>query len=120
MVAVLHGADMDGGAAALDSGKATRSRVAMEIVDMAESIIEISEKRGPQQDLEQGKRQGRQEGLKQGEIHGKQEALLKLLQHRFPGVPDAVITRGRSLHSRVELDTLFEKTLTAESLEDIQ
>ena len=75
---------------------------------MAESIIEISEKRGLQQ------------GIEQGEIQGKQEALLKLLQHRFPGVPDAVITRVRALRNLVELDALFEKSLTAKSLEDIQ
>lgn len=80
----------------------------MEIVGMAESIIEISEKRGLQQ------------GIEQGEIQGKQEALLKLLQHRFPGVPDAVITRVRALRNLVELDALFEKSLTAKSLEDIQ
>ena len=48
---------------------------------MAESIIEISEKRGHQQ--------GREEGIEQGEIHAKQEALLKLLRHRFTSVPEA-------------------------------
>ena len=79
-----------------------------EIVDMAASIIEISEQRGLQQ------------GIEQGEIQGKQAALLKLLQHRFPNVPDAVITRVRALRNLLELDELFEKSLTAKSLEDIQ
>ena len=83
---------------------------------MAESIIEISEQRGRQQGIQQGKR----EGIEQGEIHGKQEALLKLLQHRFPSIPDAVITRVRALRSLAELDALFEKSLTAKSLEDLQ
>lgn len=64
--------------------------------------------------------QGLEQGIEQGEIRGKQEALLKLLRHRFPNVPDAVITRVRSLRSPVELDALFEKGLTAESLEDLQ
>ena len=95
-----------------------------ELVDMAESIIEISEKRGHQRGKQEGKQEGRQEGrqegLEQGEIHGKQEALLKLLHHRFPPVPDAVITRVRALRSPVELDALFEKGLTAKSLEDLQ
>ena len=91
-----------------------------EIVDMAESIIQISEQRGHQQGVQQGERQGRQQGLEQGEIHGKQEALLKLLRHRFPSVPDAVITRVRSLRSAVELDALFDKGLTAKSLEELQ
>ena len=59
-----------------------------------------------------------QQGIEQGEIHAKQEALLKLLRHRLPSVPDEVITRVRSLQSPVELDALFEKGLTAKSLED--
>ena len=75
---------------------------------MAASIIEISEQRGLQQ------------GIKQGEIQGKQEALLKLLQHRFQSVPEAVMARVRALRSPVELDVLFERSLTAESLEELQ
>ena len=87
-----------------------------EIVNMAASIIEISEQRG----LQQGIKQGIEQGIEQGEIRGKQEALLKLLHHRFQSVPDAVLTRVRALQSPVELDVLFEKSLTAESLEDLQ
>ena len=83
-----------------------------EIVNMAASIIEISEQRGLQQGIEQG--------IEQGEIRGKQEALLKLLHHRFQSVPDTVLMRVRTLQSLVELDVLFEKSLTAESLEDLQ
>lgn len=59
-----------------------------------------------------------QQGIEQGETRAKQEALLKLLRHRFPSVPDSVITRVRTLDSLVELDALFEKGLTAESLEE--
>ena len=84
----------------------------MEIVDMAASIIKISEQRGLQQ--------GIQQGIKQGEVQGKQEALLKLLQHRFQSVPEAVIIRVRAVRSPAELDVLFERSLTAESLEEIQ
>ena len=62
--------------------------------------------------------QGIEQGIEQGEIRAKQEALLKLLHHRFPSVPDAVITRVRALDILVELDALFEKGLTAESLEE--
>ena len=83
-----------------------------EIVNMAASIIEISEQRGLQQGIEQG--------IEQGEIRGKQEAILKLLHHRFQSVPDVVLMRVRALQSLVELDVLFEKSLTAESLEDLQ
>ena len=77
-----------------------------EIVNMAASIIELSEQRGLQQ------------GIEQGETRAKQEALLKLLHHRFPSVPESVITQVRALRSLVELDALFEKSLTAESIEE--
>ena len=83
-----------------------------EIVNMAESIIEISEQRGLQQGIEQG--------IEQGETRGKQAALLKVLEHRFQRVPESVITRVRALQNPVELDALFEKSLTAESLEELQ
>ena len=62
--------------------------------------------------------QGIEQGIEQGETRAKQEALLKLLLHRFPSVPDSVITWVRALDSLVELDVLFEKGLTAESLEE--
>ena len=82
---------------------------------MAASIIELSEQRG----LQQGIKQGIEQGIEQGEIQGKQEALLKLLQHRFQSVPEAVMTRIRALRSPVELDELFERSLTAESPEEL-
>ena len=78
-----------------------------EIVNMAASIIELSEQRGLQQGIEQGK------------TRAKQEALLKLFHHRFPSVPESVITQVRALRSLVELDALFEKSLTAESIEEL-
>ena len=74
---------------------------------MAASIIELSEQRGLQQGIEQGK------------TRAKQEALLKLFHHRFPSVPESVITQVRALRSLVELDALFEKSLTAESIEEL-
>lgn len=51
-----------------------------EIVDMAESIIEISEQRGLQQGIEQGIQQGIQQGARQTSI----ENTLAILNTRFP------------------------------------
>ena len=83
---------------------------------MTKSIIESSIQRG----FKRGFEQGFKRGFEQGKIQGRQAALLQLLQHRFPNVPDAVITRVQALHSLGELDALFKKTLTAENLEDIE
>ena len=63
--------------------------------------------------------QGIEQGIEQGETRAKQVALLKLLQHRFQNVPEAVTTQIYALRSPVHLDTLFEQVLTAENLEDI-
>ena len=60
-----------------------------------------------------------QQGIEQGETRAKQMALLKLLHHRFQSVPEAIITQIHALHSPSHLDTLFEKALNAENLEDI-
>ena len=80
-----------------------------EILNMAESIIEISEKRGLQK--------GIQQGIEQGETRAKQTALLKLLVHRFQNVPEAVATQIQALTNPAHLDTLFERGLTADSLD---
>ena len=82
-----------------------------EIIDMAESIMEITRQQGIEKGIEQGR--------EQGEIQGKQASLLKLLQHRFTSLPDAIITHVRSLDTTGDLDELFEKGLTAERLEDL-
>ena len=60
-----------------------------------------------------------QQGIEQGETRAKQMALLKLLHHRFQGVPEAIVTQIHALHSPAHLDTPFEKALNAENLEDI-
>ncbi len=62
---------------------------------------------------------GIEQGIEQGEARAKQMALLKLLHHRFQSVPEAIITHIQAFHSPSHLDTLFEKVLNAENLEDI-
>ena len=54
--------------------------------------------------------QGIEQGIEQGETRAKRIALLKLLQHRFQDVPEAVITQIHAIRSPVYLDTLFEKS----------
>ncbi len=59
-----------------------------EIVDMAESIIQLSEQRGHQQGIEQGRQQGieqgRQQGIEQGARQMSIESTLLILTERFP------------------------------------
>ena len=60
-----------------------------------------------------------QQGIEQGETRAKQMVLLKLLHHRFQSVPEAIRIQIHALRSPSHLDTLFEKALNAENLEDI-
>ena len=60
-----------------------------------------------------------QQGIEQGETRAKQMALLKLLHHQFQSVPETVATRIHTLRDPAHLDTLFEKALNAENLQDI-
>ena len=79
----------------------------MEVETMFQSMAEVTFQQGIEQ------------GIEQGETRAKQMALLKLLHHRFRSVPEAIITQIHALHSPSHLDTLFEKALNAENLEDI-
>ena len=86
---------------------------------MAEVLIEQGIERGIEQGIERGIERGIEQGIEQGETRAKHEAILKLLQFRFQSVPESVATRITAIQSLSRLDTLFEKALTAESLDEI-
>ena len=116
----------------------------MEVETMAQSMAEVLLERGIAQGIEQGIEQGREQGLEQGIERGleqgiergleqgleqgvargaaqaKQAALLKLLQHRFEPLPQALITQIQDIRNIERLDALFEQVLAAETLDDIQ
>ena len=75
---------------------------------MAEYLIEQGEKRGEKRGDE-----------KRGETRAKREILLKLLRHQFDSVPEAVSNKIASTRSLSRLDTLFDRVVTAETLDDI-
>lgn len=79
----------------------------MEVETMAQSIIELSERRGERR------------GETRGETRAKREAILKLLRFRFNSVPDSVTTEIASIRSLSRLDALFERALAAETLDEI-
>ncbi len=79
----------------------------MEVENMAQSIIELTR--------EQGEKQGRE----QGEKHAKREAITKLLQSRFSAVPESVRNEINLIQSLEHLDSIFDKALTAETLDEI-
>ena len=82
-------------------------------------FYEIVLQRGIEQGMAQGIEQGMAQGIEQGETRAKQAALLKLLQHKFPSVPETMITQIQAIQDPAQLDAIFEKSLTAETLEDI-
>ena len=57
--------------------------------------------------------------MEQGETQAKREAVLKLLRLRFDTVPESVSSRITSIRSLSRLDSLFEKAVTAQTLDDI-
>ncbi|MDE0084584.1 MAG: hypothetical protein OXU23_02660 [Candidatus Poribacteria bacterium] len=60
-----------------------------------------------------------QQGEESGEIRAKRESLLKLLHLRFESVPETLITKVSAMRSLSRLDTLFEQTVTAQTLDEI-
>ena len=84
----------------------------MEVETMAQSIIELSERRG--------ERRGEKRGEKRGETRAKQAAVLKLLQIRFDSIPESFISEITSIRSLSRLDLLFERVATAQTLDEIE
>ena len=83
----------------------------MEVENMAQSIIELTR--------EQGEKQGREQGREQGEKRAKREDIIKLLQSRFSAVPESVRNEINLIQSLEHLDSIFDKALTAETLDEI-
>ena len=86
---------------------------------MAEHLIEQGIKQGKAQVLELGKAQVLKQILEIGERQAKQEALLKLLRFRFGSIPESMTNEITSIRSLSRLDSLFEKAMTAWTLNEI-
>ena len=71
----------------------------MEVENMVESIIEQSQR--------------------QGETRAKQDAVLKLLQFRFKDIPATVCEKITSIETLSNLDSLFEKSMSIDTLDEI-
>ena len=57
--------------------------------------------------------------LQQGETRSKREVILKLVQLRFHNVPEPLVETIRRLDDRNQLETLFEKAVMTQSLEEL-
>ena len=58
--------------------------------------------------------------LQQGVAQGKREAVLRLLRRQFQDVPEPIAQRIAAIDSISALDTLFDRAMTAKSLDDLQ
>jgi transcription initiation factor TFIIIB Brf1 subunit/transcription initiation factor TFIIB len=74
----------------------------MEVENMAQSIIELTR--------EQGETRGREQA---------REDIIKLLQSRFSAVPESVRNEINLIQSLEHLDSIFDKALTTETLDEI-
>ncbi len=63
--------------------------------------------------------QGIEQGIEQGETRTKREDILKLLQLRFRSVPESLVEKIRALDNRNQLEVLFEKVATSDTLEEL-
>ena len=58
-------------------------------------------------------------GIEQGETRAKQEILLKLIRFQFDSVPESITNQITQIQSHSRLDSLFERVLTAQTLDEI-
>ena len=61
-----------------------------------------------------------QQGIEQGRVDEKRSAVIKLLRHQFPDVSEPFVNEISAIEELSLLDTLFEQTLAATTLNDIQ
>ena len=59
-------------------------------------------------------------GIEQGKILAKQENILKVIYSRFRSIPDPVKNKIKLIHDISRLDTVFDKALTAETIDEIE
>ena len=59
------------------------------------------------------------QGLEQGQIRAKREAIFTFLQHRFTRIPEPIRNTINATENIAELNTLFEKALAAQTLDDM-
>jgi ElaB/YqjD/DUF883 family membrane-anchored ribosome-binding protein len=64
--------------------------------------------------------QGERRGERLGTLRAKREYTLQVLQSRFDSVPESVIRKIRSIRSFSRLDAIFEKAITATTLDEIE
>ena len=86
----------------------------------AELLIEQGLVKGEAQGLVKGEARGLVKGREEGITVGKQDAVLKILQHRFQNVPDALSQKIAEIQSIPKLDTLLEQAMTADNLEEVE
>ncbi|MDE0011453.1 MAG: DUF4351 domain-containing protein [Candidatus Poribacteria bacterium] len=67
----------------------------------------------------EGRAEGRAEGKAEGRAEGKQDAVLKLLQLRFQNVPETLSHEISNIQNLSLLDTLLERVMTVQSLDEI-
>ena len=57
--------------------------------------------------------------IEQGKVQEKQAAVLKLLRLRFDSVPESLINQITLIQSPSQLDSLFEKAFTSQTLDEV-
>ena len=60
-----------------------------------------------------------EEGIEQGRMQAKQANILKVLRLRFGAIPESLAGEINSIRNLPRLDALFEKAVTAETLDEI-
>ena len=86
---------------------------------MAEHLIEKGIEQGNQLAIQLVLELVIEEGIEQGRLEAKQADILKVLRLRFDAVPESLSGEINSIRSLPRLDALFEKALTAKTLDEI-
>ena len=85
----------------------------------AEWLMEQGEIRGERRGEIRGEKRGEERGEKRGELRAKRELLLKVVTTKFGSVSPAVSRKIKAIRSTRRLDSLLDKGLSANTIEEI-
>ena len=81
--------------------------------------LTTAERIGSKEGIREGRREGIKEGRTEGIAEGKRSTLVRLLERKFGGLPEGKRTQVEHITDIVLLDSLLDRVLTADALEEI-
>jgi|GEM_PF-2591340 len=86
---------------------------------MFSEVHEDGKEIGREEDKKIGRKEGEKIGEQRGEQSGKQDMLIRLLQARFPDLPEQILETIKQTENISQLDGWFNQALMVQSFDEL-